>query len=219
MGFLDLIETGLKVAAKMTTTRLVIQFVENQLNTLIKRQMMNNCVKLVLFIIAVLINRFSLFGQASIAIASVIIAALFFHSVIFTIPKMIRLFLTLKRYKVFPLIPMVADGVSASEILAYYIGSWGSLAMEIKSKYDKSIGEWLPTADDIADSLIKYVSFRFLVFIGSLGVYLVLFNLIARPFILQAGFGEAGLRIYVLPFSMAIDFLFRTEITQWIIGG
>ena len=197
---------------------LIVQFVEEQLNTLIKWQIINNCIKMAIFVIAVLINRFTLFGQASIVIASVLIVALLLHSIIFAIPKLIRLFLTLKRYKVFPLIPMIVDGVSASEIVAYYIGSWGSLAMAIKDKYDKTIGEWLPTADDLADSLVKYVGLRALIFAISLGAYFALFNLIARPLVLSAGFDGAGLRVYVLPFSMAIDFLFATEITHWVIG-
>ncbi|MCL2231667.1 MAG: hypothetical protein FWB99_01145 [Treponema sp.] len=217
MGFFDMLKVGLKVITKMTITHLIVQFVEEQLNALIKRQIINNCVKMVIFVIAVLINRFTLFGQASIVVASVLIVALLLHSIIFAIPKLIRLFLTLKRYKVFPLIPMLFDGVSASEIVTHYICSWGSLAMAIKDKYDKTIGEWLPTADGLADALIKYVGLRALIFAVSLGAYFVLFNVFARPLILSAGFDGAGLRVYALPFSMAIDFLFNTRITQWVL--
>jgi len=213
MRFLSIAEIFMKAVVKSA----VIRFIGEQLNKTIKKQIINNCVKIVVLLIAILVYGFSLFGQASLFIGSVIIVALIFHSVFFTIPKMIRLLLTMKRYKIIPLIPMIFEGIRPSEIVAFYIGSWGSLAMAIKKEFDKTIGDWLPTADELADKLMVYVGLRFFVFVVSIVVYIILFNLVARP-LLFSSVGIAELWAYALPFSMAIDFLFNTEITQWIIG-
>jgi len=151
-------------------------------------------------------------------IASLILVFLLFHSAVCLIPKIVGLIKTLINYKIIPLIPMILDGTSPSEIVAYYVFSWGPLAWKIKNKFDMTVGEWAPTADELVDSVWKYVGKRFIIFIITLGVYFVLFYLIVRPLIQISIMGVKGLKVYVLPFSMAIDFIFKTGITQWIIG-
>ncbi|MCL2192124.1 MAG: hypothetical protein FWB78_01855 [Treponema sp.] len=206
----------LKTAVKHIVKKHVIQFIGEQLNKMIVMQIIINCVKMGLLLIAILVNGFSLFGQASLFVSSGIIILLLFHATLFTIPKIIRALLTMTRYKMFPLIPMIFGGVRPSEIVAYWIGSYGWLARKIKKEYDKTIGDWLPNANQLVDELWIHVGLRFLVFAVSIGIYIILFNFVARPLLLLPAFGDIGLWVYAFPFSMAIDFLFNTGITQWI---
>jgi len=216
MGFWK--ELG-KVLLKGGITVAIVSFAEAQLNKIIKNLIVNNVIKMILFFIALLINRLSLFDQSmSLFISSLIIVALLFHSAICLVPKIVRFVKTIINYKIIPLIPMIFDGTSPSEIVAYYIFSWGPLAWKIKNKFDRTVGEWVPKADDLFDSVWKYVRKRFIIFIVTLCVYFALFNLIVRPLLLISMIGVAGPKVYILPFSMAMDSVFKTGITQLIIG-
>jgi hypothetical protein len=134
------------------------------------------------------------------------------------IPKIVRLVKTSIKYKIIPLIPMIINRTSLSEIVTYYICSWGQLAWKIKNKFDKIAGEWVPSANDIYAIVWKYLGKKFLVFIITLGVYLVLFNLIIERLLLISMIGITRLKVYILPFSMAVDLIFKTKIMQYIIG-
>jgi len=208
-----------KTFIKASINTAIIVFTEKQLNKQIKIQISSNVIKMIILFIAFLINRFSLFGQnASLFISSLIIVFLLFHSAICLIPKIVRLVKTSIRYKIIPLIPMIINGTSPSEIVTYYICSWGSLAWKIKTKFDKIAGEWVPSANDIYAIVWKYLGKKFLVFIITLGVYLVLFNLIIERLLLISMIGISRPKVYILPFSMAVDLIFKTKITQYIIG-
>jgi len=216
MGFWK--ELG-KAFVKGSITYAITAFAEAQLNKQIKIQIVNNVIKMIIFFIALLINRLSLFGQSmSLYISSLIIVALLFHSAICLIPKIVRFVKTLINYKIIPLIPMIFNKTRPSEIVAYYVFSWGPLAWEIKNRFDTTVGEWVPTADELFDSVWKYIGKRFLIFIVTLGVYFVLFNLIIKPLFLLSMIGITGPKVYVLPFSMAMDSVFKTGITQWLTG-
>jgi hypothetical protein len=216
MGFWK--ELG-KTFVKASINTAIIVFTEKQLNKQIKIQISNNVIKMIILFIALLINRFSLFGQkASLFISSLIIVFLLIHSAICLIPKIVRLVKTSIRYKIIPLIPMIINGTSPSEIVTYYICSWGPLAWKIKTKFDKIAGEWVPSANDIYAIVWKYLGKNFLLFIITLGVYLVLFNLIIERLLLISMIGIARPKVYILPFSMAVDLIFKTKITQYIIS-
>ena len=215
MGFWK--ELG-KVLVKSSITFGIITFAKTQLNKKIENQIVNNIIKMIIFFIALLIKRFSLFGQnMSLFISSLIIVALLFHSAICLIPKIAGLVKTLINYKIIPLIPIIINRTSPSEIVAYYVFSWGPMAWDIKNKFDRTVGEWLPTADDLFESVWKYVGKKALIFVVTLVVYFVLFNLIVKPLLLISMIGITGTKVYILPFSMAIDFIFKTGITQLII--
>lgn len=209
----------LKGAAKVTISYAVIKFVEDQLNKQIRNQIISNLIKLVVFLAAIFISGLSPFGKnVSMFISSVIMTGLLVHSFICLIPKVIKTVKTMKKYKIIPLIPLIFDGVSLTEITAYWISSWGPLASALKEKFGSIIAEWIPTADELYDAIKKYAGLRFCVFIVTLALYFVLFTFAAKPILQLAAMRVAGLKVYLLPFSMAIDFLFKTDITQWITG-
>lgn len=207
-----------KIFVKSSIIGAIVGYAKTKLDEQIRNQIINNVIKMIIFFSTIIINHFSLFGQnLSLFISSLIIVALLIHSAVCFIPKIIKLFKTLINYKIIPLIPMIFEGTSPSEIVAYYIFSWGSLAWKIKNKFNETVGEWVPDADELFGYVWVYIGKRFLIFIFTLGIYLVLFNLIVRPLILTSTMG-VGLKVYLLPFFMAIDFIFKTEITQWIIS-
>jgi len=103
---------------------------------------------------------------------------------------------------------MILNGTSPSEIVSYYIFSFGPLAWKMKIKFDTTVGEWVPTADDLFESVWKYVGKRALIFVVTLGIYLFLFNLIVKPLLLISMIDVAVPKVYALPFSMAMDSVF-----------
>jgi len=191
------------------------EFVKNQLNDIIRVQIITNAVKLCLFLAAVFIFYKSIFGiTSSMFIGSLIITGLLVHSLIMTLPKAISLFLTLWKYKFF--IALFIGKASPSEILAYYIRLCHPWALKIKAWLDKRLNGWVPTANDLVDYVWGYLGKRLLVFGISMTVFLVSFNFFVRPMLHVNVLGIGWLKVYFLPFAMAIDFLFKTELMQLI---
>ena len=89
-----------------------MKFAGDKLNELIKIQIIRNCVKMAVFLVAVLISGASLFAF------SVLIFALLAHSVVASIPKAVRLVKNFWRIPVW-----LMKGLSPSQTVAEYVAS------------------------------------------------------------------------------------------------
>jgi len=84
----------------------------------------------------------------------------------------------------------------------------------INGKLDEIPVDFVLTADDPVADIMASPGKRFLIFVVNLGVYILIFNLVVRRFMLMPVVGDIGPLVYAMPFSIAVDFLFSTEITQ-----
>lgn len=215
MGFLDVVKGVVNTSLKIIAG----EWIKKQLDKLIKKTIINNVIKQILFIAAILISHVSLgllFGKsAALLISSIIITGLLFHSIIKNIPKLWAILKSIFKYKAS--ISLFIGRASPSEILADFVYSCHPVVFKIKGKLDEKLQGWVPTADDLVDYVWDYVGKRALVFVISLAVFLVSFSLIAKPIMLRSVVGITGLKIYITPFAMAIDYLFNTELMRWVI--
>jgi hypothetical protein len=215
MGFLDIIKgvvnTGIKFIAS--------EWIEKQLDKLIKKTIVNSVIKQMLFLAAILISYVSLgvlFGKSvSLLISSITITGLLLHSLIRTLPMVWAILKIIVKHKGFIL--SFIKGVSPSEIIADFVYSCHPLVFMIKARLDEKLRGWVPTADDLVEYVWGYVGKRALIFVISLAVFFISFYFIAKPILLRSVIGISGLKIYLSPFAMAIDYLFKTEIMQWVI--
>ena len=214
MGFLA--DLG-KTIVQTSILTLTGEFVRRQLNELIKRQITVNVIKLCLFLLAMFISYVSIFGKtASLYISSFILTGLLLHAVIKAFLNAIAWAPILWDHRQF--ISMGIKGSRPTEILASYIILRYPWAFKMKAALDAKLKGWVPSANDLVDYVWAYIEKRFLVFGVSLAVFLVSFNLIIRPMLQLSILGIGRLKIYLAPFAMAIDFIFKTELTRFILG-
>jgi hypothetical protein len=206
------------IGKTLTRTGILIiagEFVRKQLNKLIKRQIIINAIKLCFFLGAVLISSFSFFGvTVSLYISSIIITGLLIHSAIMVIPKVTAIVPTLWKL----LISMInKKAYTPSEILAEYIRLCHPWALKPKAWLDVKLKGWVPTANDLAAYVWGYLGKRFLGFVISFAVFLITFNLVVRPLLHAEIIGIGAIKIYLVPFFMAIDFIFKTHLMEILI--
>jgi hypothetical protein len=191
------------------------EFIRRQLNKLIKKQVVNNLVKLAVFLAAILISYLGLFGQSgSLLISSLLILALLAHSALKIVP---RIPLVLRLIAQIP-IKMIFQGSGFSELLAGYLEASHPVIFKLKAKADTKLKGWVPTADDLVEYVWGYIGKQALVFAISLGLFMVSFGFIVKPMLQSAVMGVHGIKTYVVPFAMAIDYIFKTNIMVWVMG-
>jgi ABC-type transport system involved in cytochrome bd biosynthesis fused ATPase/permease subunit len=201
--------------AKGVISVAVAEFISRQLNKLIKNQIINNAVKLVIFLVAILISHLSLFGEgASLLASSVIILGLLLHSVIKTVPKILLLI----EYIPESIFKIISESKTPSELLANYLRRCHPLIFILKAKADEKLQGWIPSADDLVDYVWGYLGKQILIFAITLGLFIVSFNFIAKPMLQSAVMGVSGIKTYFVPFAMAIDYIFKTQTMQWLAG-
>ena len=195
----------------MTKTGLMLitgVFIKKQLDILIKRQIIINAIKVCLFLIAIFIPN-------SLYISSLILTGIFIHTAIGFFQKMIAIVPVLCKYKLFIL--LFLKRTSPSEILAEYILLCHPWFFRIKPILDEKLRGWIPSADELVSYVWAYVGKRALVFGISFTVFLVSFNLFVRPMLQESMLGIGWIKIYFVPFFMAIDTIFKTDLMLYII--
>jgi hypothetical protein len=209
-----------KVAVNITLTVAAGEFIKKQLNKLIKKTIINSIVRQVLFLAAVLVPYISLgvlFGKnVSFFISSVLLVCLLLDSIIRIIPKIYGFLRAFFKYKLFIPFFCFFQGYGPSDILADYLYSTHPFIFGVKAGLDEHLNGWIPSADALVGYVWGYLGKQIVIFILAMAVFLVSFNIIVKPMLLSAIVGVTGLKLYVAPFAMAIDYLFKANTMEWI---
>ncbi|MDR2782747.1 MAG: hypothetical protein LBB48_02705 [Treponema sp.] len=214
MAIMDIVQgvvrLGINVAAGM--------FVESQLNKLVKKTIVNNIVKLLLFLAAVFIPHFLLgvlFGKnVSLFVSSALLLALLVHTALNLVPKI------LQAIRIIPMIPfgIIAESAGPSDFVARYVYSIHPFVFKLKAKLDAKLDGWIPSADDLVSYVWGYVGKQVVVFVLSMAVFLAAFTFVVKPMLLSAVVGVYGIRLYAAPFAMAADYIFGANFMRWLAG-
>jgi hypothetical protein len=218
MGFWgELGKTLVKTAALVTAG----EAAKKLLDKVIKNQIRNNAIKLAVFFIAILISYISVFGEnISLLISSVLMLGILLHSMVmllFKIPPFLRYIVPF----LFEIISRREKKRSIAEIITQYVANCYPWIFKAKDwLYNIFGGRFngiLPTVNDLVDYIWGYIGKQTLVFVITLVLYIVSFNFIVRPRLQSSVLGVSGLKMYLVPFAMAADFIFKTRLMQWVV--
>jgi hypothetical protein len=214
----------LQSLTKGVTKRIAAVKIEEQFNKIIHRYIINNAITLGIFVVALLVS------LLSVGISSVLILASLVWTIIRIVPKVV----------VF--IPYFIPAIVAAKetlkkrgedtfgnLLVYFVigivskthpATFGAITRGfnlLDSKFGiKGIFDWLPDADELIGYVWAYLGKQVLIFLASAGLYVIVINFIAKALLLEHFIGIGRMKIYIAPFALAIDFLFGTNIMQWV---
>lgn len=116
---------------------------------------------------------------------------------------------------------IIVQSKSPAEIITKYVTKCHPWVFRAKDWLYKAFGGRfngiLPTVDDLVGHIWGYIGKQALVFGITLVLYIVSFNFIVRPMLQLSILGVTGLKMYLIPFAMAVDFIFKTQLMRWVI--
>jgi hypothetical protein len=130
------------------------------------------------------------------------------------IPKLLLLI----KYIPKSIFEIVSQSGTPSELLSNYLLSCHPLIFNLKAKADEKLNGWIPSADDLVDYVWGYLGKQILIFGITLGLFIVSFSFIVKPMLQSTVMGVSGIKTYLIPFAMAIDYIFKTQTMQGLVG-
>lgn len=185
---------ALKVIVGFTITRVACSRAEERFHTLVVSQIVYNMIMLCVFIIAMLIAHFDFFGEKS----SSFISTSLMLGMLITSTVRITIKLPFIFAYILPFPIHLIRGYSIGEIISKYVA-------KTHPAMDLLLGMFV-TYEELLDEIWGYLGKQILVFCMTMGFYIGLFNFIVKPMLQVSVLGIKGVKMYLLPFIMAIDY-------------
>ncbi len=212
-----LLKTLIKSVSKVCVSCVLGEVARGFLNKIIKRQIINNSILLLIFLIAVLISYIKLFGKdISLFITAVIVLGIMVYSIVRFIIFFIR---QIPLIISFPI--EVFKAKSLTEAICIYVYKKYAWIFKLRDLFYRIFNGFfkdsLPEPKDLVDYIWGYLGKQLIIFIVSLGLYLLIFTLFVKPLLQFTCTGISGIKIYFVPFAMAIDYFFKTNLMALLI--